>query len=685
MLQLLQAGLSFLVLLALAAGFCMLRGVSGAAAPLLAVSTVVVFFTWAAVLGVMRPAGWVFIGLVAALLAWGIIKRRDVLAKKLASPGFVLFAALGLALLLTFGARQPVFTMWDEFSFTGPAAKLMVLHDASYAVVPHGIRFTLTEVPGPIVFNWFMQFFGSEFSQWQLYWAFDLILIACALAPLAAVKPGNWRLWVPLAAAGLLAPFFFSLGNSTVVLATAYLSAYRDLLGGMLFGGALAVYFAVRKAGAGGLWQAALPLAALALTKENVVPVALVAAGVMTADLLFFGTRGALTPEAGGLLAKTGARLKFPARLPGWLKDVAGRLAFGVFWFGAILAVYLPWTRHASAAAAQNPLYAASGGQTNMSLVKAVTTGVSQLVGAAPRSAPMERVLYELSHLFVGDAIVGDGLAPGTYKVSMAGSPLATLLLIAAIAVLAVVLAAPRREKLRGALCGGLLLGGCAAYHLMLVINWAVYSHSREVDGVVDYERYTGTYFAGWFLVALTLLALAAQERQPAGTGKLARAGVLALALLMVGRFGALVRPGYSLVNFSQSHFSVERQRMDTAARVAARVPEGRQVFFVCQGGEAGIEWWAYHFYLLPAVLNDSYNAGGDFVPPGPDYDHGIDAAGIGAYLEENALDYILVDRLDQVFIDNYGMLFAGNLADFDGAPALYEKGADGLYARVEI
>lgn len=288
----LLAGLSFVVLLALCAGFMALRGVPGAAAPLLAVSTVMVWFSFAVVWDVLVFAGWLFILLVALCLGLALWRRRAVLLPKLCSPGFLIFAGLGLALLLVLGLRQPVFKMWDEFSFSGPAAKLLMLDDASYAVADTGFFTTMTDRPGPIVLNWFMQFFCKEFAQWRMYWAFDLLLLACAVALLAPVERKNWRLWVPLAAAGLLIPFFFTLGYHTVVLATPYLSAYRDLPAGMLFGGTLVLYFSARAARQGGLWQAVLPLMAFGLMKENTVPITLVAAGVMAADGLFFGLAG---------------------------------------------------------------------------------------------------------------------------------------------------------------------------------------------------------------------------------------------------------------------------------------------------------------------------------------------------------------------------------------------------------
>jgi hypothetical protein len=685
-----MAALSLLVLLALCVAFASLRGVGGGAAPLLAISTVIVFLHFALVADVLPTAGRVLV--VAAVLgaALALWRRRAVLAVSLRAPGIWIFTGTAVAALVVFGIRQPVFSFWDEFTFVGPASKLLTLYGRSYAALDTGYFTTLTERPGLPLLSWFVQLFSAGFSEWQTIWASALLQAACACALTAAFGPRQWRVAVPLAAAGLLAPFFFGIGYETVDLAGPWLSVYLDLPAGMLAGAALALYFSLRHRRRGALWQVALPLAAAALIRDNTVPIALVAAGVMAADCLFFGTAGAVSGPARQRLRRWAAPRAICRRVPPALRQTAVRLAAAAAWFGCVLAVYLPWSWHAAWAHAQNVWF--DGRQTNMPLGEAAASALRQLTGLAPKTDEMRQVLGHWWANFVGKAAPGG--APGVYSVSMAGSPLVTALCILAVLAAAIALAVGRRQKLRLGLAALLTGGGFAAYHLMLFVYWGVLSHQR--GQVISYERHLASYNLAWFLPAATLLALCAVRGGAAPSHParrpLARAAVLALALVMAARTAAMVRPGYSVFDWPDTRYAGQRQRQATAAALAARLPAGARVFFVSQAPdeEGGIAHLYYWLYMMPVVVDYSLTGGWHFVPPDdPEAPPGTpEAAGVtlremADYLAEHGLEYILIERLDAGFVDTYGSLFRGALADWPGRPALYVRGGDGLYGRL--
>ena len=669
-------------LAALCLFFASLRGVSSASAPLLALSCAILWFAAFGMLGLLRLGGGLFYGLGLGLGGLALFKGRTKLVKNLFSPGLLLFFAGAVVLAVWLGLLQPQFTGWDEYSSWGIAAKITKVAGQLYPVADSGFRWTMTEYPALVVLSCFAQFFGA-FAPWKVYWAYGLLYLACVAAMLAPFGKRQWRLAVPLAVCGLALPFFFSARYETVELATAWLSAYADLPGGMLFGGVLCLYFGVRQSKySATLWQVLLPLAVLGIVKENIMPVALVAAGVFACDTLFFG--GAEGPARGRALAK--------------------RLAWCVSYFAVVLIPFLAWKAYAQWANTLNPIM--NGAQTNdVSATDALAMALREVFGPAPLNETARQVLRVLADSFLGRVALGDGTyAYGTLRASMAGTGLVTLLFIVAVFAVAVLLAKTARRRGRIALAGGLLLGGFFAFHFMLFVTYAYISHQQDV---FDYHRYIATYTTGWLMLGLLCScgwnppeggyphphpATSAQRAERSrrcglglGRGLISRTLILALACFMFWRCAVYLRPGYSVLDAPKTTWDAQRARQAAAQPYAdAMGPQGR-AFFVCQGG-LGNEFMEWHYDLYPTIVMDSINGGRTLEPPPADAPPLNDYAGlerVREYLAMHRCDYILIDAIDEGFVENYGVLFAD--LDPAAAPALYRLGPDGLYARVEV
>ena len=654
-------------LAALCLFFASLRGVNSASAPLLALCCAILWFAAFGMLGLLRLGGGLFYGLGLGLGGLVLFKGRAPLVKKLATPGLLLFFAGAVVLAVWLGLLQPQFTGWDEYSSWGIAAKITKLSGELYPVADSGFRWTMTEYPALVTLGYFAQFFGA-LAPWKVYWAYGLLYLACVAAMLAPFNKRQWRIAVPLAVCGLALPFFFAVRYETVELATAWLSAYADLPGGMLFGGVLCLYFGVRQSQHGGapsggkaaLWQVLPALAVLGIVKENIMPVALVAAGVFAMDTLFFGGQGGQAGR-GRALAK--------------------KLAWCASYFAVVLLPFFAWKTYAQWANTLNPIM--NGNQTNdVSAGGALAMALAEVFGPAPLRDTARQTLGKLMDSFLGRVPLGDGTyAYGTLRASMAGTGLVTLLLIVAVFALAVLLAKTARRRGRIALAGGLLLGGFVAFHFML---FAIYSYLSHQQDVFDYHRYTGTYTVGWLMLGLMLLALCTKWQGPR-RGLVGRTLILALACFMFWRSAVYLRPGYSVLDAPKATWDAQRARQAAAQPFAdAMGPDGR-AFFVCQGG-LGDEFMQWHYDLYPAIVMDSIAGGGTLQPPPPDaptYNDYASLQRVQDYLTKHACDYILIDAIDEGFVENYGVLFA-NL-DPTAAPALYRLGPNGLYARVEV
>ncbi len=658
--------ISFIALCALCLFFTSLRGVSSAFAPLLAISSAMIYFSIAGIMGVLTLSVWIFYALCFTLAIYAFLKRGGkALLLKMTSFGFLMFVGLSLLLLVYLGIRQPLLSDWDEFVFWGVAPKLMKQTGEMYTWAnvsgEVGFRWTSTQFPGLPVLGWFVQFFSSSFQPWAVYWGYGILMISCVSALLAPFGRRQWKIAIPLMTAGMLVPFFFTVPYHTVYFHTTWLTSYADLPAGMLFGGVLAMYFASVHARKPCRWQVLLPLCALALTKDNVFPVALVAAGIMAADTLFFSSKH--YPDLQTRYFSFAPKQKY--------RHLVFGLFFSAVYFLAPTITYLSWQNHSAAAVAQNPFY--GGNQTNEPLSNALSLAVQELLGILPKSENYYRVVNELISSFTGRS--------GVYNVSMIGTGLVTLLFIVALFVLAAVCYKKRRFRLRVILSGTLLLGGFLAFHFMLLVVYAYFSHTRD-EGIFDYARYTGTFTVGMMMLGLLFLALSAKYATHAmrkvGTGLL-----LCITIFMLLRTNTFVRSGYSILDYPSSAYATEIKEQATAKEYAAVIEPESNVFFVSQTGD-GSQYMRWHYHLLPIVLEYSITGGGNIAPPSVIGEYGITLEDIRQYITENDCDYILIDSLDDTFITHYSELFEDGLQDYTGdGPALYRLGDSGLFTLV--
>lgn len=647
--------ISFIAILALCVFLAARCKVNAALTPLLALSIAMVLFTLAGVAGYLVLGGWLFCGLSLGLCIDCVLKigvKKSFAA--LCTPGFFLFLGGSVLVLVLLAVKQPVFSMWDEFSTWGTATKLTRLYGALYPTAPTGLEWTMTEMPGLVLLGWFMQIWG-DFAPWKCFFAYDMLLLACFAAALAPFEKKR-ALSVGLALCCALLPFFFLVPHRDTGLATVYMSAYADLPAGVMFGGAVVFYGARRAEGKCPL-PALLPLAAAALMKDNTLPLALVAAGLAFFDTLFF--------------------VKADRKRKTWALQKGGLMAS---FFAAPVGMYLVWKGYTAWANGLNP--ATGGGETGVGPLTAVLQTTGQLVGATPATPRFEKALEEMPLAFL------DGTG---FPASMLGSGLATLLLILAIFTLAVVLAQGRHNKWRVGAVGLLSTGGFLGYQYVLFITYAAIT--KYPDGVPDYNRYSTSYYAGWLLVALFCLALGTRQKadgltpveaRPALAAQkralAAQSGVLVLALAACIGFGGKVLPNTTLLDYPSRLQADRRAEQATAEALADKMELDGRAFFVTSNDTGG-KWFRYHYYLLPRILD--YSEGGNVGPPKKntgDYYVAFTLEEFDAYLVEHGCDYILLEQNASRFRKTYKTLFSDGLKAWEGKPLLYRRGDDGLF-----
>ena len=652
-------------------------------APLTALSAIAAVLTLAGMAGVLYPAAWAVYALCVAGGVWAFWPRKGQTPdwKALFTPGSVVFWGMTLAFAVYFFIRQPLATGFDELNLWATAVKVTKVDNSLYSTATLGTPWAVTQNPGLPLVSYFFQFFGS-YADWKIYLAYDALYFACFAAVLSALPWKKWRVAVPLAAVLWCTPFFFTIYNHTIYLADTYLTSYGDVPAGLVFGGAVAAWLALRQMD-GPKW-AVLPILALAANlKANDFVLSLAAAGLIAVDAWFFCD----APFKQGIARRTG---------------------FAAACFAAPMAVYYLWNvRYVGWLVARN---SSSGGvgETTASLGEVVVNGIKILLGQ-----PVEGFFAERQPQFLqAMADMGAQFWTDAGKLSMIGQGRNVVLLILAIFAVAFVVAAGRRLRARIAALAGLSTLCFAGYNLMLALSYGFIFKPFQAESLTDYNRYIYSYYIGWFLIALACLTVAllpqTEQRflkekdgptvlfhQYAPRWGLAGQGaVLLLAAAMLLRQVQLVLPQLSVLGFADSEFSDRRSIRAEAELVCSYLEPDDRVFFVSQG-DNGERWFSAVFDFYPilvdysGIVSEMIGGGGELGLPelqpqeeGPKnfYYHGFTAEELDAVVRGNGCTVLYLQTIDDIFVESYQDLFTDGLAAaLDGETLLYRVTDEGF------
>ena len=652
-------------------------------APLTALSAIAAVLTLAGMAGVLYPAAWAVYALCVAGGVWAFWPRKGQTPgwKALFTPGSVVFWGMTLAFAVYFFIRQPLATGFDELNLWATAVKVTKVDNSLYSTATLGTPWAVTQNPGLPLVSYFFQFFGS-YADWKIYLAYDALYFSCFAAVLSALPWKKWRVAVPLAAVLWCTPFFFTIYNHTIYLADTYLTSYGDVPAGLVFGGAVAAWLALRQMD-GPKW-AVLPILALAANlKANDFVLSLAAAGLIAVDAWFFCD----APFKRGIARRTG---------------------FAAACFAAPMAVYYLWNvRYVGWLVARN---SSSGGvgETSAALSDVVINGIKILLGQ-----PVEGFFAERQPQFLqAMADMGAQFWTDAGKLSMIGQGRIVVLLILAIFAVAFVVAAGGRLRARIAALAGLSTLCFGGYNLMLALSYGFIFTPDQTANLVDYNRYIYSYYIGWFLIALACLTVAllpqTEQRflkekdgptvlfhQYAPRWGLAGQGaVLLLVAAMLLRQGQLVLPQLSVLGFADSEFSDRRSIRAEAELVCSYLEPDDRVFFVSQG-DNGERWFSAVFDFYPilvdysGIVSEMIGGGGELGLPelqpqeeGPKnfYYHGFTAEELDAVVRGNGCTVLYLQTIDDIFVESYQDLFTDGLAAaLDGETLLYRVTDEGF------
>lgn len=657
--------LALLVLL-LGCAFLTLKGkVHSALAPLTALSVMVLVLTLSGVAGFLYPAALGIYLLYTGLGVWAIVdalKKDKSAFRKLVTPGALLFWGMTLFFAIYLGVRQPLCLDYDELSFWGTAAKLTGTDNRLFTTAVVGWPWQATQNPGMILTGYFFQLLGS-YADWKIYLGYNALAFACYAAVLSVLENRQWQLAVAFGTMLWVVPWFLTTYNHTIYLSTVYLSTYGDIPSGLVLGGAMALWLGARKTGSP-LWVVFPVLALCANIKSNTFVLSLVSAGLIAVDYFLFG-------------GEEGQK---------FTRGLAKRLGFGVGCMAAPMVIYLLWNKYVVGLAIKNAEQGGMG-QTSEDIVSVAINGIKMTLGLpVGEYYEVRRQQYEIAcRGMVEQFFTSAG------KMSMIGHGLYITIFILGVFAAAFIVAGQKRLRLRIAVTSLLSLGGFAAYQFMLALSYGFVFKYVLAEHMTDYNRYVGTYYIGWLIMALAFLAVAVSQKPRLPW--LAQMGTLTLALLMLFRLNSMVLPQLSVLGFSDSEFAERRQQQTRAAAVAETVEPGTRIFYVSQGDD-GLDWFTACYDLYPLVVDYSGFGGGTFGIPALDpqdettvgyYYHPCTPEEFVQVVKDSECTVIYTDIIDSIFEESYGALFTDGLETMKKGETILYRVTENGYEPMEM
>ena len=606
---------SLAVLLLLALLLCRIKELPAALTPFAAVALCSLALTVCGMAGgfyACAVALYIAALISAALLMRDSADRRRALLRKFLCPAVVFFALSSLGFYVILSIKQPAFTLWDEFSFWGIAAKTVFQHKSLYTLF-NSSMLSVSYAPVLPLFSIFMQFFGAEFCEWQVCCAYDILMMSVLCMLLSRC---DWRRplrWVILSAFSLLGLYMFFYSFDGIKL---FASSLSDFPLGVMFGAPMLAWFSGDEHPTARFCCALAALCMLPFMKDTGLALGLVAAVIVGADVIIGSSRKPL-----------------------WHRFLGAALMLA-----AVAACYLIWNAH----------YAAAVGESR-----------TNYTGIYPYS--LTDMLHGEDSYFITVLRQMFGEELHTRQLVMFGPMLDMLVVFTALPLLCAALCRRAHGAARVGCAGLLMLAGYAVYYLFLAYAYtAIYNHGDTVE-LPSFERYLASYTVGWY-ISIVSICLSDAARWRFSRGRDAGCAVAALFLAAMFYFSPVHPDQYLLTSYKVTiPMSDERREIrNTAQQLLQTLPDGARYYLICQDSD-GLEWFELNYEAQPLYLLRQLG-GGDFKGEIDYVGHDSTATveDLAQYLVENGAEYIVVLRSNEYFAQNFGTMFDDSLAGIE-------------------
>ncbi len=627
---------------------------SSALMPLLSVALAMVWITVFGCVGLLWLGAWLWYALcLLAVLAVILMERRNLLA--LCTPGFLFFMLGGLFFALLFWVTNPMFVEWDAFTFWGTAGKAMFEQGELFTTAQSNLLHR-SYPPGLLSFSYLIQFFSKNFSEASMLAAYSFVYLASFSAAGAFWKKQKAVGTVFLCGLFLL-PFFLEPGTVQGDPSWVYRTVMADLPMAAMFGGILGYAFSDEQKDARFFLPFGVLLAALTNVKDMGFALALLALLIMGADL-FFCERNTLSFFR---FKKTGA----------WVLACLVCAAM-------IVGMYLLWAVHlAMIPSGVDRFNLGSAGQ-QLSMGTLLLQALGALLGLQYHEQ-YSQVLPLMLEAFYSRPI------------SLLGSGAVVFMIIVGVLGLAYFLAVEKKQRRRILVFFVVSALGFLLYYLFHLMLYAFIFKPVEALILKDYLRYLTPYWQGWLTASLVLLGISGMSTKRFNKRtEIAKAASMGFVFCLLAVLVLQAHPGANFLFISPSNYG---ERLDVQDVLASAQEQGMQEedrVYVLSQGDDGTRSYQYRYELdadmalqYAGVLRDENgetvqengeavyvgNVGGtlvdslDTTPPAIAYPFEADSEDFVAFLRQEQVSHVLIDRIDNYFLSDFQHLFSDELA----------------------
>lgn len=648
-----------------------------------------VYFTLFGCLGLLTFGIYFYYAICIACFVLLILAKLKTNSFKLTSPAFLIFAIMGFALIAYFAYRQPVFTDWDDFSLWGTAAKMTSYSNKLYVELEFGWPWNATQKPGFIVLSYFFNFFGG-FAPWRTFAAYDLFMFSAFAAAVGSVRFKKWYVATPIFLTLAILPFI-NIATRMIYLTTPYLNAYADIPMGIAMGGIFAFYFHTRETkNTKALFL--LPFAACAVTlcKDTGMPLALLAVAVIAMDMF---------------ICEKNSDFVVLKPLKGlWTKIII--LIISIVGVGISFAGWNKYLAKFGAASAN------LGGESYMSASQLIINGVLMLFGLTPLESGLT-----FTDKFA--AVQNNMVQSFLYKrITFLGTGLMVFGLIFIVLLISWFATTNNTLKKRIACYGVFGTLSFIPYYCFIGFTYVFIFKGDQGTGLIDYNRYMGSYYVALLVGAFALFALSAagecrkltlkqsiimctlgmitpcvatllqmiadQRRVPAmqdfiilislfailgfsalyGMFKnsLQLTSLLALAIMLFV-FEQKVPYFVSVIGYPEVVYD-DYRLMENSADQVTKHTKDKRVFFI-DTSDTGQNWFAFSYYFYPSILD--YSWGGGSISDNSVVAHNpkgknITIGQFASYLYTSDCEYLYIYNVSDEFKQSYQTLFESEI-----------------------
>jgi len=565
----------------------------GAFLPFFTISSLMLLLYGAAVAGWLLPGAYFVAALGLACGFAGAYFSRGGLKEyfaKLLEPGPAVFFLLSLLLWGAFGSIQ--YSAWDEFSHWGLSIKEIFGRNA--LLTADSVIACKDYPPATALFQYYLTIF-TGWSEGVTCFAQAALTLSAAITLITGLP---WRQWLKMAVIiflsyVLIQTFSFSLQG-----------VYVDHVLGYFFGAILASYFLTENRKRSNVLALMPALFILPLIKSAGVLLALLAAAIVTADLL----RGIKTARQG-------------AGKPGSLVSL-----------GLCLLLLLA------------PVIAAKTWNWRINTLNLPQT-LSTKVGYEEMKRPFSTAATERDRITLSN--FGKALFFTRTRTTL--PPFFMLLLLAGIGGFLAMRRKPQGEKFQILSATFIMLAGFLAYAVGLLFLYLYSFGGYEGPRLASFDRYMNIFFMAWTL----LLAIFVLRAPAAGGFRRLPAWVRALIILA----GALIVIKGTFHKTAQETVELRKTVREKAAHMLSLAAPGARIYMVWQN-DTGFGPQILAYELAPhhtSIRSGSWSLGKPYYP-GDVWTEDIKADTWQKMLGE--FDYVLIGNADKFFWDRYGKLF---------------------------